>query len=128
MKTIEEASNENYSKTTKINRMEKMEKEIEFVKKQLVDLCQYPNYEEDDYNSGYIASICENVATIFKAAVEFSQKWISPDEEMPPHNENILFKDIYGNIHIGQVKNYRYWYSNDGLIEQVTHWRPVEFK
>ena len=121
--------------------METIEQAIEDIKAHLIDLCVFPNHEEDNYNAGYIAAIDENTSEIFKAGVEFAQRWISVDDELPPcSDEDILIKgiDIEGRKDIPDI-GYMHSSSNNipykenfislsGEIMEVTHWRPIELK
>jgi len=68
----------------------------------------------------------------FKAGVEFAQRWISVDEELPEINncnssKNVLVKTKDGDVLIG----YLYingWFANSQYPCEITHWRPIELK
>ena len=75
----------------------------------------------------------------FIAGVEFAQRWISVEDELPEvknhgFSDLVLTKNSYGNIMLErydleskQFNGIRYGCikNNDG---QVTHWRPIELK
>ena len=121
--------------------MKTIEKAIEDIKAHLIDLCKFPNYEEDNYNAGYIAAIDENTSEIFKEGVEFAQRWISVDDELPPcSDEDILIKGIdyrgiegmcdIGYMHSSpnNIPKKENFIPLSGEIIKVTHWRPIELK
>jgi hypothetical protein len=74
----------------------------------------------------------------FKSGVEFAQRWISVDEELPPCSDiDILIKGINyegqeGIVDIGymheSVPCIENFISLSGEIYEVTHWRPIELK
>ena len=87
----------------------------------------------------------------FKAGVEFAQRWISVEDELPEittinnHNHvNVKFKTINGDErvctatlesvsqHCGEnspMHNVWYAYPSGGhILKNVTHWRPIELK
>lgn len=75
----------------------------------------------------------------FKSGVEFAQRWISVEDELPEvknhgFSDLVLTKNSYDNIMLErydseskQFNGIRYGCikNNDG---QVTHWRPIELK
>jgi len=63
---------------------------------------------------------------MFKNGVEFAQRWISVEEEIPERFEPILLKNEYG-IFIGHFDGDD-WINNEGEFENVTNWRPIEIK
>lgn len=66
----------------------------------------------------------------FKAGVDFAQRWIPVEEELPETNEFeeskiCLIKGKFG-IDIGRYYSYsKNWYLSSGNF-QVTHWRYIE--
>lgn len=74
----------------------------------------------------------------FKAGVEFAQRWISVEEELPPLNEYVLFKYSEGEYCVGCLNNHGYYcttyipadndFSSIHLLSEVTHWRQIEIK
>ena len=87
----------------------------------------------------------------FKAGVEFAQRWISVEEELPEfttidyHNAvNVRFKTICGDVRectatLEKVSQHNFenspyhnrWFvypSGGHELKTVTHWRPIELK
>lgn len=69
------------------------------------------------------------VTEAFLAGVEFAQRWIPVEEELPEYNLDILFKKMNNNarIHLG----HRSQLVNDFVemaitFKNITHWRPIE--
>ena len=61
----------------------------------------------------------------FKAGVEFAQRWISVEEEIPRNvwlNVKHDLKNMYGVVNIAGSIDYNFVKSN------FTHWRPIEIK
>ncbi len=77
----------------------------------------------------YAESFEDNDYTIetefaFKAGVNFAQRWISVEEELPTPYEQVIVK----------LKNGWHtctWVNNEGIFAfnvHPTHWRPIELK
>ena len=113
-------------------------KTIEQAKKEYADSI-VPLGGHDKYSAPFITAFerHENVDDAFKAGVEFAQRWIQVEEEMPEaddHSDPIEMKLKNGVI----VSGYRFsdgdWLQHDefgrGKIikTKVTHWRPIELK
>lgn len=77
----------------------------------------------------------------FKAGVDFAQRWISVEDELPPcSDEDILIKGIdfegrkdmpdigYMHSSSNNIPNKENFISLSGEIIEVTHWRPIELK
>jgi hypothetical protein len=68
----------------------------------------------------------------FKSGVEFAQRWIPVDEELPPNRETVLIKYLKdgkekkscGQIVLDSIEIY--WQSGSWTQIPVTHWRPIE--
>ena len=95
----------------------------------------------------YAESLEDNDYTIetesaFKAGVEFAQRWISVEEELPPIGEMVLTKmeKRHGDT---WVQNYYStatrlenqgewqtvnWVDHSMSFGHITHWRPIELK
>lgn len=81
-----------------------------------------------------IQFILDNEA--FKKGVEFAQRWIPVEEELPEegtnflhHNRFVLIKLLDGKIKTALLMH-GVWYF-DELFHQnaiITHWRPIELK
>lgn len=67
----------------------------------------------------------------FKSGVEFAQRWIPVEEELPETNEFYeskicLVKNTYGDVDVARYySNTKLWYLNSSDFV-VTHWRPIE--
>jgi hypothetical protein len=113
--------------------MKTIEEAIEDIKKHLIDLCEAPNYEEDNYAAGYIAAIDEKTSELFKAGVEFAQDWIPVNKELPEWYTgcrlDILVKRETFN-YPASVKIHTIYSDKDiqELKEMYTHWRLIDFK
>ena len=62
----------------------------------------------------------------FKKGVEFSQKWISVEDELPRDRNLYITKNSDNDyrVMVGEkIKNWTYPYIQNGYI---THWRPIE--
>jgi len=75
----------------------------------------------------------------FKSGVEFAQRWIPIEEELPQHRIAVFVKMIDRNIPILATLNtndmcwYFYDYSDNewygfASVKKITHWRPIELK
>ena len=68
----------------------------------------------------------------FINGVEFAQRWIPVDEELPPNRETVLIKYLKdgkekkscGQIVLDSIEIY--WQSGSWTQIPVTHWRPIE--
>ena len=65
----------------------------------------------------------------FMAGIEFAQRWIPVEEELPPPEESVLVKDCFGKHRVSvlmyDMKTWKTISMSDG---RVTHWRPIELK
>ena len=61
----------------------------------------------------------------FKAGVEFSQRWISVEDELPSIGDHILIK-----LKRDKLKIWRIFNEDDRILvsNYDTHWRPIELK
>jgi len=80
-----------------------------------------------------------NVPRTFRDGVEFAQRWISVEEELPENGSHgfsdlVLTKNSVGEIHL---ERYDFEYNRftdiryDALVKgdgQVSHWRQIELK
>ena len=94
---------------------------------------QFGFYSDGEINSSH--------SEAFKAGVEFTQRWISVDDELPPcSDEDILIKGIdsdgrenmpdigYMYSSSNNIPNKENFISQSGEITKVTHWRYLELK
>jgi hypothetical protein len=97
-----------------------------------------PNYEENDFNAGVMYGFEQG----FVAGVEFAQRWISVDEELPEPDKALLIKK-YDYLTEGyNVCRGRIVYADNGefshlefisietgkIIEDVEFWRHIKLK
>ena len=86
----------------------------------------------------YINDRCEelqlgHLSESFEKGVEFTQRWIPVEEELPETNEFeeskiCLIKNKYA-IDIGRYySNYKRWFFSTRNIFEVTHWRYIDIK
>ena len=64
------------------------------------------------------------VSDIFKAGVDFAQRWIPIDEELPPVSQQVIVK-LKNNWHACT------WLLGDGTFAyniKPTHWRYIDLK
>ena len=61
----------------------------------------------------------------FKAGVEFAQRWISVEDELPSIGDHILIK-----LKCDKLKIWRIFNEDDRILvsNYATHWRPIELK
>ena len=63
----------------------------------------------------------------FKSGVEFAQRWIPVEEELPPIGIEVIVKERFNEHEI-----YAFNSTRDRLIKCqdncITHWRPIEIK
>ena len=86
------------------------EKAIEYAESKI-------KYEDDPE---YFEYICKS----FMKGVDFAQRWISIDEELPPVSQQVIVK-LKNNWHACT------WLLGDGTFAyniNPTHWRPIELK
>lgn len=91
-----------------------------------------------DYSNKYWSNLQDYEKTsCFKAGVEFAQRWISVEEELPKNYNLVLVKGLNknGGIEFATGLTYydlfeckREWTVGDSDIVTVTHWRPIELK
>lgn len=82
------------------------------------------------------AEFCEKLNSVydekqvFKAGVEYAQKWIDVKDELPNIGNVVLLKfdDDYTQISTG-IYNGSEFIDDFGFNEEkCTHWRPIEYK
>lgn len=110
----------------------KLEEAIEDIKAHLIDLCAFPNHEEDNYNAGYIAAIDENTSEIFKAGVEFTQRWIPIQRDKNGLTTTEQDNDFLDNLPFLVKSKYGIEVIEEMTMDlenvEYTHWRPIELK
>ena len=93
----------------------------------------------DDLN---ICDLEDYIAESFKEGVEFAQRWISVEEELPPIGEMVLTKmeKRHGDTWVqhyystatrlenqGEWQDVN-WVDHSMSFGHITHWRPIELK
>ena len=76
------------------------------------------------------------VSDIFKAGVEFAQRWISVEEELPEIGEKVITKMTKDKrTSYGIATRIReeweinaHWIDHTFSNMTITHWRPIELK
>lgn len=85
------------------------------------------------------SSIFEQSEKDFKSGVEFAQRWIPVDEELPEKKDHnfsdlVLTKNSFNNI---LIERYDFEYNHFNAVRydavkkgdgQVSHWRPIYLK
>ena len=79
-----------------------------------------------EWDSNELKQFCESD---FKAGVEFAQRWIPVEEELPTPNQWLIVKKHNG-LKLGMYYDAekRFMSGSSDQTRQVTHWRPIEFK
>jgi hypothetical protein len=62
---------------------------------------------------------------VFKAAVEFAQRWIPVDEDLPQNEMEITAKNDYWKE---TFTFYTHGLRDEEYLRKFTHWRPIELK
>lgn len=82
-----------------------------------------------DYSSKtYLTCRTEDLnhdCNVFTAGVEFAQRWISVEDELPSIGDHILIK-----LKRDKLKIWRIFNEDDRILvsNYATHWRPIELK
>ena len=113
--------------------MKIIEEAIEDIKKHLIALCEAPNYEEANYATGYIAAIDEKTSELFKAGVEFAQKWISIEDELPQYYQTVLadngeYITVIARVSDGNEDFYPICGTHVCMYPDPIKWRSIELK
>jgi len=62
----------------------------------------------------------------FKSGVEFAQRWIPVDEELPTNDDRVLVKFPNGKVIVNSfdtaLQIWQYQFE-----QNYTHWRPIEY-
>lgn len=69
-----------------------------------------------------------NLSGAFKAGVEFAQRWIPVDEELPENDDRVLIKWDNGNCIVNSFDPFENKWQYDFEKITITHWRPIELK
>lgn len=84
--------------------------------------CTY-HYTDDERLTDF-----DNIKDAFIAGVEFAQRWIPIDEELPSDNTCVLVRTMSLIRSIALFKD-NFFHPDFKCIEsnEVTHWRPISF-
>ena len=88
-----------------------------------IDVASKEHEQQFGFNSE--GEINSSPAESFKAGVEFAQRWISVDDELPKKGDRILLKDKDDEIECWLIYNE---YDVAFLMKRFTHWRYLELK
>lgn len=80
---------------------------------------------EEVYEPGDLSEQKLQCLNDFKKGVEFAQRWIPVEEELPTYLTHVLLKSANGKVQIGCFMDgmFNIEYHNPN---KVTHWRPIE--
>ena len=78
------------------------------------------------------------VSDIFNAGVEFAQRWIPIEEELPEVGEIVLVKTKINKVttcemyipkdYLGNILGEKKWAASYNFKQAITHWRPINLK
>lgn len=82
------------------------------------------NFIYDDVDYSHPNFVANEKKQSFQDGVEFAQRWIPIEEQLPENDSRtlLLVKHENGNIYITTYFNSRFF------LADVTHWRPIELK
>ena len=82
--------------------------------------------------------IIEDTLVDFKSGVEFAQRWIPVEEELPEVGEIVLVKTKINKVttcemyipkdYLGNILGEKEWAASYNFKQAITHWRPIELK
>jgi len=95
---------------------------------------EYSGISEDKYSNTAHAFDKYDIQNAFEAGVDFAQRWISVEEELPTDNEKYLVKINGWGIGLHPFnEHYQCWddedgddYFTDAKGGKITHWRKIE--
>ena len=74
----------------------------------------------------------------FKAGVEFAQRWISVEEELPEVGEIVLVRTKINKVttcemyipkdYLGNILGEKEWAASYNFKQAITHWRSINLK
>ena len=78
------------------------------------------------------------VSDIFKAGVDFAQRWIPVEEELPEVGEIVLVRTKINKVttcemyipkdYLDNILGEKEWAASYNFKQAITHWRPINFK
>ena len=82
--------------------------------------------------------IIEDTLVDFKSGVEFAQRWIPVEEELPEVGKIVLVKTKINKVttcemyipkdYLGNILGEKKWAASYNFKQAITHWRPIELK
>jgi hypothetical protein len=92
---------------------------------------KYAGISEDKYSNKALKYCSFDISDAFKAGVEFAQRWIPVEEELPKRkleDYHIILKGENKFEVIRHIKTNMFTYEIENLLFGYTHWRPIEIK
>lgn len=75
---------------------------------------------------------------VFEAGVEFAQRWIPVEEELPEVGRIVLVKTKINKVttcemyipkdYLGNILGEKEWAASYNFKQAITHWRPIDLK
>ena len=75
---------------------------------------------------------------VFESGVEFAQRWIPIEEELPEVGEIVLVKTKINKVttcemyipkdYLGNILGEKKWAASYNFKQAITHWRPINLK
>ena len=75
---------------------------------------------------------------VFEAGIEFAQRWIPVEEELPEVGEIVLVKTKINKVttcemyipkdYLGNILGEKEWAASYNFKQAITHWRPINLK
>lgn len=85
-----------------------------------------PSFWKD--KNGQVMHLRDISEMAFKAGVEFAQRWISVEDELPEEGKYVLLKYESG-IYLGGIDGNMFFEDTGTKDDETpTHWRPIEVK
>lgn len=115
-------------------------KTIEEEAKEFLSKIDIPDHFKSKLPIGFYDAIKIDMENSFKAGVEFAQRWIPVEEELPGYGVKVLvmIDDISGKVHPNEFIDIDYTVNiahgkkafdcEIGSSDKVTHWRSIELK
>ena len=88
------------------------------------------SYEALSQSPSYVVKAESVFHEGFSMGVEFAQRWISVEEEIPEKYQNVLLKEDSGSIYVGFYggnSELPICRATESRLTAITHWRPIYF-
>lgn len=93
-------------------------------------------YSKTQY--GYDPIMRFQCETHFEAGIEFAQRWIPIEEELPEVGEIVLVRTKINKVttcemyipkdYLGNILGEKEWAASYNFKQAITHWRPINLK